>query len=811
MPNPIVYEFAEIDSEEEIVVHLGNVADEMSVYDLAVLLQMPAIQIVKALGLPSNDAAGREVYTRLRDQLDGTLSPGGAVRLVEPLALPLESDLEYGEVDDWLLLIYTHFGGAQSTWSWHLPGQDLYLPSSPDLLAQLEKVYASGPRPDTIFALGTVAADGSALETAEFFVEKLELALDNKFAKLDQLDSDEHLTSTLAGIQMAKTVVEFQHKHWWSERVKGRISADEEATRRAELKSLDDSLAALEVAAWGDFEEQYLKIELEWADKLLDILDPAKGNRELHALIALAFTDRSSIGPEVRNKTVDVTLRACRALARSGRTERFVREHVIDMLEEAGSKLSPAAKEVLHSEGRELGAAALGQWDEAISRLRAGAGVDAEQELGASPLRAVQRGIREYRLGLSGVSSLLEQGVVAQVFVYLRQGAKPGATEFRRLAWHFGALLLRGLAADAVQHRGVTNELVASGVPRLRLMVRTLAAIDEDTSKEFIALAGGSSAQSGRPSRAFWMRQGGRLKDLQVRPIPRSPAGAAARIGVSFLAFVLATQALRIDDPAAWCTLTSASLNLGEHSLRAAEWVVKGAPAGGTLKEFDILVKRLSGVASLFAGVSSILRIRGMLERDRHTEAALETLSGASSLGVAFGQLMMSGWYGESLLAAGAVLNAWAVAVGIAAFAARMIYESVTGGGTQPVLRALLSRLSNLPQCARFRPAIQDAAERVDSLSRALVPLRRIPGHGAGPARGGSPTYWQAAKAGFSKAMIEEMFDAPHREVAIHLSPFFDRSPGSSGSEGIEMLGEIGELEEPEEPIRESSFTLGEP
>lgn len=626
-------------------------------------------------------------------------------------------------------------------------------------------IYGQGPRPDRIFTLKKVEDDPRRLEKLEYLVKRLEDAIEEKFARIVSGDSP---MATFAALQLAGTVLDFQHKHWWSEKKKEKISPQHESALQAALKPVDSAMKRLEDAAWQDFEQNYLAPEHERADELLDLLDAKKGDDALHALIAVAFTDRTGISTKLRSKTIDLTLRACSALARSGRTERFVREHVIDLLEEGGRDLTPVVEHVLLTDGAELGKHCVEGWEGALAQLRAGAG---DPSVG-STLRPMQHGIRAYRLGLSGVSALLEQGVVAQILVFLQRGAYPGASGLRTLAWNLAAHTLRSLAADAVQHRAQKGQLLVAGIPQLRNIIHTLREID-DASAKFVATSGGS-----KPSRAFWLDQGKRLKDLQVRPVPRSLPGASLRVGVSMLALGLAMQDLEWDDPASMLTLLSASVSLSEHALRATELVVQGPPIGGDIAGFDRWVKGLSSAASFVAGAASMLRVHDALAKGQTVQAALEAVNGASCVGVGIGQwLMARGTYA----AAGAVLNAWAVAIGIAALLARLAYDALTNVGTRPILEAILKRIEELPDSHGIRRELRMVLEEIADASHAFVSLRRIPGSAADPQRGGSPTYWQAAKAGFSKSAIETLFDAGRVEVAVHLSPLFDRELSQEG------------------------------
>jgi len=225
MNSQIIYDFAEIDSEHELVVHLGLLDDVISVWDLANVMNVPAAQIVFALGLASNDSAARHVYRNLRETLDGFL-PGGIGPLPpdEGVALPPEEDLGFGEVDPWLRLIMTQYGGGDSTWNWHLPAEGLYLPLTPVMLKSLQRFTAASQDYGVPHALGAALTDPEALERLRSNVVRLERAI---AAKYDAIEHGTTSASFLAGIDLAAMLVRFQDRHWWSEARKGNISAEE--------------------------------------------------------------------------------------------------------------------------------------------------------------------------------------------------------------------------------------------------------------------------------------------------------------------------------------------------------------------------------------------------------------------------------------------------------------------------------------------------------------------------------------------------------------------------------------------------------
>ncbi len=820
MSEAIEYEFAEIDSKEEIVVHLGRLSGQLNLQELAELLHIPMVQILMNMNLEANWEIQREMYKMVRARLK-ELPPKGPGD--EAIPLPDDNELEFGEPTEWMLRAYyawsPHASGEGDAIFWDLPPLDLYLPRSPYMDQQLKMLYTENNRHERALRVVRVESLLGAITPLRPAVEKLEAAIERKFEKIGEGKS---YPEVFGGISMLRTILDLQARHWAAEEVAGKITTQDLATHEERLLEINATVGELEDATWRQFEAEYIAPERRAADALLDLLDARSGDFGIHNVIEMAFTRPVEVIAREIDEVVTLTFRACNALARSTRVSRFVEEHVIDILDAEGRELQPAAEIILRTHGGQAGQDAVDEWNNVVAALRLGATRGDEDGRRASPLRVMGMQIRGYRLGLSATSAVLEQGVVAQVMTYITHGyAKQG---FGRSAMQsatrgFALLLLRGLANSAVQHRAQEKELFVIGGERLSKIVSKLKAIDVAATKRAGDLAQGLEVSS---SGVFWAQQGNELKKLQVRPVPRTAVGAVTRGVVSGAALMFAFVPLFDDDEVRadeYCAMASSLVSMGEHVGRALEFVVKGgAPKGlawsvfkgpDALTNFDRTMKLFASVAAGISVFTGAFRAYNAGAKGDYGQMAIELAGGAGNLGVAFGQALMGPlqrrWVVKagtetvksaaalaaeaaslSVLRLGAVLNVAGVAIGIGAFLAQIVYDEWIDVGCESVMNSTLVAIERMPRASRLRDQFDYIRAALARNNDSMSALRkadgkiRFNGKSNDDAWRGYPTYWKAAKLGFSEGAVAKLFDADMADVGATLAGFYSEAHGGA-------------------------------
>lgn len=288
--------------------------------------------------------------------------------------------------------------------------------------------------------------------------------------------------------------------------------------------------------------------------------------------------------------------------------------------------------------------------------------------------------------------------------------------------------------------------------------------------------------------RKFWHDQGARLKNLQVRPVPRSLAGGGARVAVTLAALSLSFSDMDADAPGAEFFFTANVANLVEHSWRASEFVLKRLPAPSfeLLKgsvTFDNYVKGLAGAAAVISGIGSVCRAGALAEKGMTFASSLEYANATAAFSVALGQLMMTNTVSSSLvfcMRVGAVLNIWGVALAVAVLLVQIVIGDDSSTGVQPVLQGTLAHLRGiqdgfLQETTKERLA---AATKACNHCQWFSVLHKYPGSSEDDPAGGSPTYWKAAKLGLSSESIKILFGANSFELwqAAGLERFLERA-----------------------------------
>jgi len=801
MPELHEYPFAEIDSKEEIVVHLGRLSEPMTLPRLAELLQIPGSVILLHSMLAENEMFAREMYMTVREHYkDVPLDVDG-----EPTPMPELVDLGSQHPTPLMMAAYHQYRGEGQPDLWELPPRDLYLPLLPSLKSQLRMIYGKGTARDRIVDVERVEdVMIDAIRVFEHAIEKLERAIGLKFA--EKIGGGESFAEVFGGVSMLRKTLELQRGHWRAEARRGKVSHEEKLGYDAGLANIETAIDNLETYLMGRFEAEFIVRERLAAEELLDMLSADQGNPSVLLAIEIAFTRPGEMQCAAADRVVALTHRACNALARSAKVDRFCIEHVVDILDVAGDKLSPQADAILRRDGGALGLEAIEQWEEAIADLRAGAGGRAR----SSVLRFAPMGVRAYRLGLSTVSAMLEQGVVAQVMTFLmrgRSGGNPAVERAAAVGRSFAIIVLRSLANDAVQHRAAAGELFVAGGARLSRILTTLRDIDVDVARR-VAEAVPGAKKTAQEAATFWAAQGRKLNQLQVRPVPRSAAGASVRVAVSAAAFGLALWSLfdgdelRVDE---YFGFASAAVSLGEHGGRLLEFVYKGAPPRMTwvagdnpLQSFDRSVKQLASIGALLGVPANGVRFLVAYRKCNTWQMMIELAGGAGNVAVGVGQAMMGplqvikgvGLEAEEILAKqfvlaryGALTNAFGVALGIAVFLGQLYYDIFVDVGTWSVMMQMLDRLEGMPRARALEYHLANTREMISDFSECLTPLRPIAGHDSDDPHRDPPTYWKAAKLGYSERTIAKLFDVGMPTVATHLAPFFagpDSEPGAA-------------------------------
>lgn len=800
MADAIEYEFARIDSKEEIVVYLGRLEVPLSLKELADLLHVPMLQILLSMNREHNHEFEREMYRMVRARVYDPESPG----------LPIVDMLEDDDPD--LILrtqkiievyyAYSAFdeGEAGDAVFWGLPAMNLYLPRSKHVESQVGLLYARGTSRDRIFTVERLDSVVGGIAPLRSAVKALEARIDERTAKLGERNS---FTTLVGGVAMLRSTLDLQSRHWEAERRAERLSDSEFGVHATNLEAINAAVSELEDAAWRKFDAEYIEPERKAADVVLGLLHgsrKAAGSVGVQVAIEMAFERPKEVVRAELDAIIALTFRACSALARSAHAPRFTRDHVVDMLEEESRELEPAAAEILKQHATTLGAQTQTEWNAAMASLRKGMELAGDATPHRSPLRSVQNGIRTYRLGLSATSAILEQGVVAQVMVYLVRGyaAVGGAEPMQAAGRGFAMMLLRGLANSAVQHRAAAGELFVVGGARLTNILETMREIDDAAMKR----AGDLAQKIEVPAaREFWATQGKRLNALQVRPVPRTALGASARMTVSLAALALASaplfgdRELRSDE---WLSMGAAAISVGEHAGRALEFVSNGAPKGlswsfggkDPLQNFDRTMKAFASLSAGIAGVANGVRALESAGDRKYGEMAIEIAGGAGNLAVCIGQAAMGPWTssaanelaGLCLARWGAFLNVAGVAIGVAVFIAQIIYDEFMNVGTENVAGTLLDTIGAIPGAVTLREHVEYVRETISSHSDSMSVLRLFRGDPSDDAWSGRPTFWKAAKLGFSERAVRKLFGAGAADVGTTLTAFYSLNRRGEGT-----------------------------
>lgn len=161
---------ASVDSALEIVVHLGNLAHEVTLGELAQMLGVGECDIYGAFELEGNWDFVLALYNRLRDE-------DWSGQLVAPLDQPMDQDwgdvveLPGGELlTQEQLLEYLDLGserGQPAMTDWRLPDRNLVMRMPPELFARLRSVVDDGPTRRRLVEVREAPIDDSLVQRLE--------------------------------------------------------------------------------------------------------------------------------------------------------------------------------------------------------------------------------------------------------------------------------------------------------------------------------------------------------------------------------------------------------------------------------------------------------------------------------------------------------------------------------------------------------------------------------------------------------------------------------------------------------------------
>ena len=718
---PDEYEFATVDSDKELIVHLAVLheqhprPEELNVHWLCSRLHIEHDDVFAALALEGNSEFVASLYATLQakwPRLD--LTPPDVTWLGAPpadddaLVLPdsVTSDLPTKIM--WLGLLARH---AQPLWDWPLPAVDLFLPL-PDLIKrQLAKTTKPGGRRTARYGLTPLQADAGLLEK---LIERRDalLATIELTTRKHQVDH-----SRIVVLHKIRNLLELERHNWRN--LDSSLTASADALWA--IEDLDDAVRDVMEAATEALAKR--SGQAEAADKLLAMFDLRGDGAALVETLRNLADHPGAYPGEFVEKLSSVLTECMHMLAQSERHREFVRDHWLPLLEGACEELPESVEQVFADlDDPDFDTVWNDGWKEDLAMLRLVFGKPS-QTTALEPLATLAK---TSKWAMGAIAACASDSVVLYAFRELDLVATSGSSVFATVG-------MRLLAAGAVEHRIANTPMLSRRVALIEFL-RTVRGTKGAGSKDWYQLG-----KELNESYAF----ADRFKAWQ------------AGIGINIIAaLVMLRYALADDEEEGWIRLfnfSSGFLSARSSYLAAQEGLALLASRDQAAKELSKRARLLGGVATALGTIVSTHAAYVDFQRGNAYGVTANSLAAVSG-GLTLGGIMLAGSYlGAVLTGAGIVYGAVALAM------------VVLGPGKGPAAMAGAYWRHALGKDSPLHDVPEPLRERVKSaLSRADPHLVDLEG-GTGEAGKGlelrdPPTAWAAHELGFERAEIETLF-----------------------------------------------------
>lgn len=725
---PDEYEFATIDSDKELIVHLALLHEQhpnpekLTVKWLCSRLHIEEDEFFSALAFEGNGEFTASLYATLQVRFPRLiLNPPDVTWLEAPpsiddsLLLPdsVTSDLPTKIM--WLGLLARH---AEYLRDWPLPAVDLFLPVPHLIKRQLAKTTKPGERRTVRYGLTPLGADRSLLLDLTKRRDALLAAIEDTTQK-SQIDH-----SRIVVLQKIRNLLTLERHNWRN--LDSVLTAPADALWA--IEDLDDAVADVMDAATEALAER--SGQAAAADALLAMFDPSKDGADLAKTLRTIVDYPGAYPSEFVEKLFQRLTECFHMLGQSERRAEFIRDHWLPLLEEACEKLDKSVEQVLADlNDPDFDTVWDGGWKEDFAMIRLVCG----KPNGATALAPIAAIAKTSKWAMGAIAAGASDFAILHIFKGLQVVSANSVAEVSRT---MATVAMRFLSAGAVQHR----------VAKTPMLSRDVAL------SEFLDAVQGTKTASTKD----WYALGSDLNKKYAFADRFKAWQAGAGINV-IAALVMIRYALVDEDENRWVRLMNFSagvLSAEAAYTTAQEGVALLASRKELARQFAKRARFLGGLAVALGTVVSTIDAYVDFKKGDTYGVTTNTLAAVSG-GLTLSGIVLAGLY----TAEAAALTGVGVIFGAVALA--MV---VLGPGKGPAAMTAAYWRHALGDNSPLHDVPESVRDRVKSaLDRADFHLVDLVGPAGEPGRTlelrDPPTAWAAHELGFERAEIETLFE----------------------------------------------------